>query len=196
MTFCARLFVPGCEHGCNGVWRCVCAGVDLAWSANGYVYHTQLDTAERVPRSALQRTGDNVLALTHGNHSLPILLHLITDSNTHYVNIGSLTCLKTTIQMISWLLILPCHLSRYRTDNDTTIPNKALTFKSQDRESFLVPKTINFLLFLRSEPDLKGTIPSGKIPKILVTWRPILTALDRGTITWKNNQLSCSFSCM
>ncbi|XP_063830921.1 endoplasmic reticulum metallopeptidase 1-like, partial [Ostrinia nubilalis] len=42
------------------------SGVDLAWSANGYVYHTRLDTAERVPRAALQRTGDNVLALAHG----------------------------------------------------------------------------------------------------------------------------------
>lgn len=42
------------------------AGVDLAWSANGYVYHTALDTAARVPPAALQRTGDNVLALARG----------------------------------------------------------------------------------------------------------------------------------
>ncbi|KAJ2948720.1 hypothetical protein O0L34_g7978 [Tuta absoluta] len=42
------------------------SGVDLAWSSNGYVYHTHLDTAERVPPASLQRTGDNVLALTHG----------------------------------------------------------------------------------------------------------------------------------
>lgn len=40
--------------------------MDLAWSANGYVYHTRLDTAERVPPAALQRTGDNVLALVSG----------------------------------------------------------------------------------------------------------------------------------
>lgn len=39
------------------------SGLDLAWSANGYVYHTALDEASRVPRAALQRTGDNVLAL-------------------------------------------------------------------------------------------------------------------------------------
>lgn len=43
------------------------AGVDLAWSANGYVYHTALDTAERVARAVLQRTGDNVLALAAGD---------------------------------------------------------------------------------------------------------------------------------
>ncbi|KAJ8716926.1 hypothetical protein PYW08_005325 [Mythimna loreyi] len=42
------------------------SGVDLAWSSNGYVYHTRLDTPERVPPAALQRTGDNVLALAHG----------------------------------------------------------------------------------------------------------------------------------
>ncbi|XP_047030872.1 endoplasmic reticulum metallopeptidase 1-like isoform X2 [Helicoverpa zea] len=42
------------------------SGVDLAWSANGYVYHTRLDTAARVPAAALQRTGDNVLALARG----------------------------------------------------------------------------------------------------------------------------------
>ncbi|XP_047996668.1 endoplasmic reticulum metallopeptidase 1-like isoform X2 [Leguminivora glycinivorella] len=42
------------------------SGVDLAWSANGYVYHTRLDTADRVPPATLQRTGDNVLALVTG----------------------------------------------------------------------------------------------------------------------------------
>ncbi|KAJ0174396.1 hypothetical protein K1T71_010542 [Dendrolimus kikuchii] len=39
------------------------SGLDLAWSSDGYVYHTRLDTAERVPLGSLQRTGDNVLAL-------------------------------------------------------------------------------------------------------------------------------------
>lgn len=48
------LTYPRLRHG---------AGVDLAWSANGYVYHTPLDTADAVPDGALQRTGDNVLAL-------------------------------------------------------------------------------------------------------------------------------------
>ncbi|XP_063386153.1 endoplasmic reticulum metallopeptidase 1-like [Cydia fagiglandana] len=42
------------------------SGVDLAWSANGYVYHTRLDTADRAPPATLQRTGDNVLALAKG----------------------------------------------------------------------------------------------------------------------------------
>lgn len=39
------------------------AGLDLAWVARGHVYHTGLDTAERVPPGSLQRAGDNVVAL-------------------------------------------------------------------------------------------------------------------------------------
>lgn len=42
------------------------SGLDLAWSADGYVYHTRLDAPDRVPPAALQRTGDNVLALALG----------------------------------------------------------------------------------------------------------------------------------
>lgn len=38
-------------------------GMDLAYSTNGYVYHTEHDTAEIVPDGTLQNTGDNVLAL-------------------------------------------------------------------------------------------------------------------------------------
>ncbi|GBP67671.1 Endoplasmic reticulum metallopeptidase 1 [Eumeta japonica] len=39
------------------------SGVDIAWSSNGYVYHTRLDDATRVPPASLQRAGENVLAL-------------------------------------------------------------------------------------------------------------------------------------
>ncbi|KAI8420574.1 hypothetical protein MSG28_009026, partial [Choristoneura fumiferana] len=39
---------------------------NLSGAANGYVYHTRLDTASRAPPAALQRTGDNVLALARG----------------------------------------------------------------------------------------------------------------------------------
>ncbi|XP_045537646.1 endoplasmic reticulum metallopeptidase 1, partial [Papilio machaon] len=49
------------------------SGMDLAWSSNGYVYHTWLDTAARVPLAALQRTGDNVLALLQGLLARPEL---------------------------------------------------------------------------------------------------------------------------
>ncbi|XP_074112477.1 endoplasmic reticulum metallopeptidase 1 [Cotesia typhae] len=42
------------------------SGVDFAWTTNGYVYHTKFDTVEQIPLGALQRTGDNILALTQG----------------------------------------------------------------------------------------------------------------------------------
>lgn len=42
------------------------SGVDFAWSKNGYVYHTKFDNVDQIPLGALQRTGDNILALTKG----------------------------------------------------------------------------------------------------------------------------------
>lgn len=42
------------------------SGLDFAWSANGYVYHTKFDSFEQVPIGSLQRTGDNILALARG----------------------------------------------------------------------------------------------------------------------------------
>lgn len=42
------------------------AGLDFAWSKNGYVYHTRFDNVDQIPLGALQRTGDNILALTQG----------------------------------------------------------------------------------------------------------------------------------
>ncbi|KMQ89025.1 endoplasmic reticulum metallopeptidase 1-like protein, partial [Lasius niger] len=42
------------------------SGVDFAWSKNGYVYHTKFDNVDQIPLGALQRTGDNILALTQG----------------------------------------------------------------------------------------------------------------------------------
>ncbi|XP_050315595.1 endoplasmic reticulum metallopeptidase 1-like isoform X2 [Anthonomus grandis grandis] len=42
------------------------SGLDFAWSANGYVYHTKFDSIQQVPLGSLQRTGDNILALAKG----------------------------------------------------------------------------------------------------------------------------------
>lgn len=42
------------------------SGLDFAWSANGYVYHTRFDAIQQVPLGSLQRTGDNILALARG----------------------------------------------------------------------------------------------------------------------------------
>ncbi|KAH8316553.1 hypothetical protein KR067_010072 [Drosophila pandora] len=38
-------------------------GLDMAYTYNGYVYHTRHDKAEIFPRGSLQHTGDNLLAL-------------------------------------------------------------------------------------------------------------------------------------
>ncbi|KAJ9585933.1 hypothetical protein L9F63_020441, partial [Diploptera punctata] len=42
------------------------SGLDFAWSKNGYVYHTKFDNVSQIPLGTLQRTGDNILALTLG----------------------------------------------------------------------------------------------------------------------------------
>lgn len=38
-------------------------GMDFAFNANGYVYHTKYDVVDAVPLGTLQHTGDNILAL-------------------------------------------------------------------------------------------------------------------------------------
>ncbi|XP_014236089.1 endoplasmic reticulum metallopeptidase 1-like [Trichogramma pretiosum] len=42
------------------------SGLDFAWSTNGYVYHTKFDSIDQIPLGSLQRTGDNILALSLG----------------------------------------------------------------------------------------------------------------------------------
>lgn len=39
-------------------------GMDFAYTANGYRYHTTYDSIEYIPMAVLQRTGDNILSLT------------------------------------------------------------------------------------------------------------------------------------
>lgn len=54
-------------------------GLDFAWSTNGYVYHTKFDTVDQIPLGTLQRTGDNILALTQGI----IFEDYLSDTNIH-----------------------------------------------------------------------------------------------------------------
>ncbi|XP_064624379.1 endoplasmic reticulum metallopeptidase 1-like [Lineus longissimus] len=48
-------------------------GIDIAYINNGYVYHTEFDTADRIPKGCLQRGGENLLALVKRLASSPKL---------------------------------------------------------------------------------------------------------------------------
>lgn len=48
-------------------------GLDMAYTYNGYVYHTKFDRAEIFPRGSFQNTGDNLLSLVREITSTPEL---------------------------------------------------------------------------------------------------------------------------
>ena len=47
--------------------------MDLAYTANGHVYHTNYDTPAAVTPGSIQRAGDNILALIKGIVNSPYL---------------------------------------------------------------------------------------------------------------------------
>lgn len=47
--------------------------MDLAYTANGYVYHTYYDTPAAVTPGSIQRAGDNILALVKSIVNSPFL---------------------------------------------------------------------------------------------------------------------------
>ena len=47
--------------------------MDLAYTANGFVYHTNYDTPEAVTPGSIQRAGDNILALVRDVVNSPFL---------------------------------------------------------------------------------------------------------------------------
>ncbi|EFN89465.1 Endoplasmic reticulum metallopeptidase 1, partial [Harpegnathos saltator] len=55
------------------------SGLDFAWSTNGYVYHTKFDNVDQIPLGTLQRTGDNILALTQAI----VLENYLLDTSIH-----------------------------------------------------------------------------------------------------------------
>lgn len=49
------------------------AGVDIATSGNGYVYHTRFDRTDIIPVESFQNVGDNILALADAIANAPEL---------------------------------------------------------------------------------------------------------------------------
>ena len=49
-------------------------GVDMVFISNGHVYHTALDTPERIDRGSVQRAGENVLAVTQALVKSPFMV--------------------------------------------------------------------------------------------------------------------------
>ena len=61
-------------------------GLDIAFVAEGYVYHTEYDTSSRIPLGSIQRAGDNLLAVVS---RLARFKHLATVHNTTENNSSS-----------------------------------------------------------------------------------------------------------
>jgi len=59
-------------------------GLDMAYISNGYIYHTSLDTPDRVPAGALQRTGDNLRSLLRALDTATDLFEPSPDSDSIY----------------------------------------------------------------------------------------------------------------
>eukprot|EP00455_Lapot_gusevi_P011264 TRINITY_DN15182_c0_g1_i5.p1 TRINITY_DN15182_c0_g1~~TRINITY_DN15182_c0_g1_i5.p1 ORF type:complete len:736 (-),score=182.38 TRINITY_DN15182_c0_g1_i5:35-2191(-) len=60
-------------------------GIDIAFVANGYVYHTKLDTPQRIQPGCLQRCGENLAAVMSNLLASPILANPESHRHDHAV---------------------------------------------------------------------------------------------------------------
>uniref|UniRef100_M4C1N7 Uncharacterized protein n=1 Tax=Hyaloperonospora arabidopsidis (strain Emoy2) TaxID=559515 RepID=M4C1N7_HYAAE len=71
------------------------AGMDFAYIANGYVYHTILDDVSRIQPGSVQRLGENLVGIVHQLGSEPGRLKKVGDnpqsSNTFFSDVVGLT---------------------------------------------------------------------------------------------------------
>ncbi|CAH0474874.1 unnamed protein product [Peronospora belbahrii] len=71
------------------------AGMDFAYIANGYVYHTMLDDISRIQPGSVQRLGDNIAGVIHQLGNEPGRLKKVGDnpqsSNTFFSDVMGLT---------------------------------------------------------------------------------------------------------
>ncbi|KAJ8574592.1 hypothetical protein ON010_g4619 [Phytophthora cinnamomi] len=71
------------------------AGMDFAYIANGYVYHTTLDDVSRIQQGAVQRLGENVIGVVNQLGNEPGRLKKVSEnpqsSNTFFSDVMGLT---------------------------------------------------------------------------------------------------------
>lgn len=91
------------------------SGLDFAWSSNGYVYHTKYDNIDQIPLGALQRTGDNILALAQGMGNAPELSDVTKHKpgNMIYFDLLGLVLIRWPEEVGTVLNILTILLSSY-----------------------------------------------------------------------------------
>ncbi|RLN05778.1 hypothetical protein BBO99_00002838 [Phytophthora kernoviae] len=79
------------------------AGMDFAYIANGYVYHTTLDDVSRIQQGAVQRLGDNIVGVVNQLGNEPgRLLKVATNpqsSNTFFSDVMGLTMVTASKEM-------------------------------------------------------------------------------------------------
>jgi hypothetical protein len=85
-------------------------GIDIAYISNGYIYHTPLDTPERVLPGSLQRCGDNMVAVVRQIVTSPMMLATNAASvaqtlpSVYFDVLGMWMVLysRATAQLINW----------------------------------------------------------------------------------------------
>ncbi|RQM13486.1 hypothetical protein DD237_003774 [Peronospora effusa] len=65
--------MPTCKYYCTRVYRDFgyVAGMDFAYIANGYVYHTMLDDISRIQPGAVQHLGENLVGVVYQSGNEP-----------------------------------------------------------------------------------------------------------------------------
>ena len=127
-------------------------GLDIAFVADGYVYHTEYDTSSRIPLGSIQRAGDNVLAvlsrLARFKHLARV--HNMTDSDTSLVYFDLLG-----VRMVSyptWLGVLITGLmfiiNSFIIKSDIERSTKKLDLSSRDCLRILLTQGLSLVLSL------------------------------------------------
>ncbi|KAE8878843.1 Endoplasmic reticulum metallopeptidase 1 [Phytophthora fragariae] len=90
------------------------AGMDFAYIANGYVYHTELDDVSRIQQGAVQRLGENIIGVVNQLGNEPGRLKKVSEnpqsSNTFFSDVMGLTMVtaskETTFMLCGGVFLL------------------------------------------------------------------------------------------